>query len=394
MEIIIHNGWDHDRILSDMVEVSSPASPAVQLQVARNPNKTAYLEGEDFDPEGMIIWLCGQDGQAQEVSDYVILDGTGLTSEDREIIICRGTLKVQIPIQVYACTGLEITTPPDRTTYQEGELLDPSGMEVSLVYENGERKEISDYTVENKTLTPSDNQVLIRYEAWEVRLALTVLEASVPDKGQEEAPVEQVPDQTQPVPKEPSSESGETKEEPEPVKVQSIKLKAGGILLAGKKLVLGRGEKVKLSTVVQPSNADPGNITFRSTNKKVVSVGADGTIKGKKKGSVKIKVTAANGKAVTLRVTGKKAPSRLLLKTEKKTLKGTEKFKIQTKLPKGTASYTLTYKSSKPKVVSVNRRGMVTVKKKGSAVITVTTYNKKKLRFRVTVKERRIYVNR
>ena len=391
VEVILHNGLKQDQVLSDTVLVSVPGSLAVELQVARNPDKTVYLEGEDFDPTGMIIRLHNPNGSAQEITDYVILNGTSLTPGNTKITICKGELQAQIPIQVYACTGLEITTPPARTTYLEGENLDPSGMKVSLIFENGEKKEISDYVVEKKPFALSDTQVRIQYGVWEVRLPITVRKASDPGEGQTEVSQEDTIE-TQPSIAEPSFKSEGEKQED--AQVRSIKLKAGGILLSKQKVVLGRGEKVKLSAVPVPSDSNFGKITFRSTNKKVVSVKENGTIKGIKRGSAKIKVTAADGKTVTLKVIVKKAPARLLLKTGRKIRKRTKSFKIQAKLPKGTASYKITYRSSRPKVVSVNRKGIATVRKKGSAVITVTTYNKKKIRFRVRVKERSMYVYR
>ncbi len=78
--------------------------------------------------------------------------------------------------------------------------------------------------------------------------------------------------------------------------------------------------------------------------------------------------------------------SNLLAKTL--TLKKGKKFTLKTKVTvTGGASKAVIYKSSKPKIASVNKKGVITAKKKGKAVITITSKanSKKKLRITVTV---------
>lgn len=49
--------------------------------------------------------------------------------------------------------SVEITTPPTRTTYNIGDAFDPTGMVVSLVFEDGTRISTNDYAVSPATLT-------------------------------------------------------------------------------------------------------------------------------------------------------------------------------------------------------------------------------------------------
>ena len=62
-----------------------------------------------------------------------------------------------------------------------------------------------------------------------------------------------------------------------------------------------------------------------------------------------------------------------------------KKLKLKATLPDGTAS-ALTWSSSKPKVASVDQKGIVTAIKPGTAVITVRTYNGKAASVTITVK--------
>ncbi|MCI8299259.1 MAG: hypothetical protein HFI69_02735 [Lachnospiraceae bacterium] len=82
----------------------------------------------------------------------------------------------------------------------------------------------------------------------------------------------------------------------------------------------------------------------------------------------------------------KKNPGKISLNAKKKTLKAGKKFQIRSKLPKGTTSYNIAYKSSRKSVVTVSKTGKVTARKKGNAVITVKTYNGKKAVLKIQVK--------
>ena len=87
------------------------------------------------------------------------------------------------------------------------------------------------------------------------------------------------------------------------VKVQNKKVATKSLSLSSKKLVLKRGKKYTLKVVRNPLTATD-KLSFRSSNKKIVSVNAKGVVTAKKKGTVKITVKAASGKKTvcTIRV--------------------------------------------------------------------------------------------
>ena len=55
-------------------------------------------------------------------------------------------------------------------------------------------------------------------------------------------------------------------------------------------------------------------------------------------------------------------------------------------LPKNTASYKITFTSSNKKVAVVSKGGTIRAVKKGTATITVKTFNKKKATIKIVVK--------
>ena len=106
----------------------------------------------------------------------------------------------------------------------------------------------------------------------------------------------------------------------------------------------------------------------------------------KKTGKATITAATAKGKKITCTITVKKAPKKVTLNKKKVTLTKGKTFKIKVKLPKNTASYKKTYKSSNKKVATVSKSGTIKAVKKGKAVITVKTFNKKTAKIQITVK--------
>ncbi len=122
-----------------------------------------------------------------------------------------------------------------------------------------------------------------------------------------------------------------------------------------------------------------GNATFRSSNKKVATVSANGIVKAKKAGKVNITVQVGNHKQV-VKITVKK-PTMKLIKSSAKLKKGK---KVTIKVKAAPVSK-VTFKSSNKKVATVSSKGVVKAKKKGTATITVKCNGITK-KFKVTVK--------
>ena len=148
------------------------------------------------------------------------------------------------------------------------------------------------------------------------------------------------------------------------------------------KVTMGKGDKVA---------------SWKSSNKKVVSVGRNGKVKGLKAGktatitvqlasglkkSFKVKVQKKNVATKSLKVvnvsTGKKVSSKVSLK-RKQTLK------LAATVSPITSKEKVKYSSSNKKVVSVSSKGVIKAKKKGKATITVKS-GKKTYKIKVTVK--------
>ena len=157
------------------------------------------------------------------------------------------------------------------------------------------------------------------------------------------------------------------------------------ITLNKTKATLGIKEKLALKVSLVPAEATT-TLKWKSSNSKVAAVTKKGVVVGKKVGTAVITVTAANGYSAEATITVKAAPDSVTLsKSGTVTLKRGKTLKLKATLPKKTAS-ALTWKSSKPKIASVDQKGVVRALKKGTAVITVKTFNGKTAKVTIKVK--------
>lgn len=135
----------------------------------------------------------------------------------------------------------------------------------------------------------------------------------------------------------------------------------------------------KKATIKVTKTKVTGKVTFKSSNKKVATINSKGVITGKKAGKAVITVKVGKyTKKLTVKV---KKPSFKLVKSSVKLKKG----KKTTIRVKAAPVSKVTYKTSNRKVATVNSKGVVTAKKKGTAKITVKC-NGITRTFKVTVK--------
>lgn len=160
----------------------------------------------------------------------------------------------------------------------------------------------------------------------------------------------------------------------------------GTIQLSESKVTLGRGEEFKPGVTVEI--LDNKTVRYQSSRPEIAAVnGKNGKIKAKKPGTATITASLASGEKAAIKVTVKKAPGSVASRPAKeKRMKKGASFQIKAKLPAGSASHGITYKSSKSSVARVSGTGRVTAVKKGSAVVTLRTYNGKKAKIKVIVK--------
>lgn len=144
-------------------------------------------------------------------------------------------------------------------------------------------------------------------------------------------------------------------------------------------LTLGKGESYTIKA--------NGNATWSSSNKNILTV-SNGKITAKNTGTAMIVAKGLNGSKANCMVTVRNAPNSISLNKTNLTLGIGETYDLDSRLPKNTASFSVKYTSDNSSTASVvSAGGLVTAKKEGTATITATTYNGKKVNCTVTVKK-------
>lgn len=151
------------------------------------------------------------------------------------------------------------------------------------------------------------------------------------------------------------------------------------VTLAEKSIVLGVGEEYQIEPIINENAV--ASFTFTSASKKVASVDADGYVTALSEGASTITVKTHNGKKATvkIKVVDPYKPDKVVLSYD-----GTVELPLGVELLleadilPDTAESTLAWKSSNPRIATVDEEGIVTPVKTGTATITVSTRNGKK----------------
>ena len=128
----------------------------------------------------------------------------------------------------------------------------------------------------------------------------------------------------------------------------------------------------------------------RSSNKKIVTVSKSGKIAARKTGTATVTITFKNKTQKIIKVKVQKGivkTTSLRLNRKSVTLaRRGKKFQLKVTVAPITSQQKVTYTSSNPKVAIVNKKGKITARKKGTAIITVRS-GSKKARCKVRVKK-------
>lgn len=150
-------------------------------------------------------------------------------------------------------------------------------------------------------------------------------------------------------------------------------------------LTLLKGSKNVLSLTRNPIDTT-STIIWISSNNRVATVNQNGQVKALSAGTCYIIASSDNGKSAKCKIKVVTLPSKIKLNKKSCTLGVRKSISLKYTLPAGSVSPKITWTSSNKKVARVDKTGKVTALKKGKAVITVTTSNKKKATCVITVK--------
>lgn len=119
-------------------------------------NERVKLNAKDAETLSGVSWETIKD-YIDAVKDYIILKDQ-VNGYNYMVSMRNGNL-----VSCLMASGIEVMSYPKTTTYTEGEVFDPTGMVVYLVYPDGDTKEVTDFIYPTNALSIDDTSVVISY---------------------------------------------------------------------------------------------------------------------------------------------------------------------------------------------------------------------------------------
>lgn len=153
------------------------------IEILSLPDKQTYYTGDELVLTGARLKVYYSDATTEEIaikSDMVSGYDTNVAGEQEITVKYRNLVKTFIVhVEQKKVVSILVKESPDKTSYIEGQTFDSSGMVVEAVYNNGERKIVTDYTVEEIGHTVGERDLVISYQGATTTVGITVLERKV-----------------------------------------------------------------------------------------------------------------------------------------------------------------------------------------------------------------------
>lgn len=155
--------------LSITFNITISAIEMTSIEVTTQPEKLEYYLNQEFDPTGMVVTGIYNNGNTEVIEDYTWepIEFTDVYEDSVTIKYIDFTTTVNVSVTIRPISKMVITNEPTKMEYYAGEQFDPTGMVITVTYEDGESAEITDYTyttdplIDDGTITISKNNVNI-----------------------------------------------------------------------------------------------------------------------------------------------------------------------------------------------------------------------------------------
>lgn len=150
-------------------EIEESDTPLITSITVTPPTKTSYVEGDTLDLTGMVVTANFDNGDTEVLTEGFTATPTGgstLTTSNNKVVIMYYELTDEFTITVEAATptvtptSIEVTTPPTKTVYNQGEELDLTGMVVTITGTDGTQEVTETLGYNEYTTSPEAGAVL------------------------------------------------------------------------------------------------------------------------------------------------------------------------------------------------------------------------------------------
>jgi hypothetical protein len=122
-------------------------APVEQLSIQQPPAAAAFMQGDNFDPAGLVAWVEYENGAVPgEKISPARLSFSGYSKDKAGVQTVTADYygkRASFNVTVAALTGIVVTSPPDNTDYFTGEDLDLTGIVVTGTWEGAGEKTVA-----------------------------------------------------------------------------------------------------------------------------------------------------------------------------------------------------------------------------------------------------------
>lgn len=138
------------------------------IYIATKPTKTSYLQGEAFDPSGMVVKgkyaIDGVVITESEITGYTYPTG-GLADGTTSVTITYSeggvTCTAEVAVTVtHKLTGISVAGGPTTTSYQYGDTLSTSGLSIKATYSDGATATVTGWSCSPTALSTVGTQAI------------------------------------------------------------------------------------------------------------------------------------------------------------------------------------------------------------------------------------------
>lgn len=197
-EVVITYIFDEDQEVTCTIPISVSDKAVSALFITKYPDKMVYSEGETFDPTGMIVKAYYNDNSTEEVTNYSITSTPFIISsayaEKVRVYLSVGSTEqsFEVTVNPTIISLISVTTPPNKVSYDPGDMFDPTGMIVKVTYANGKSVVIPDNMYKIASEQPfkaGDSLVTIEFRGKTTALSVSVSgEVTTPEDSDTQPP--------------------------------------------------------------------------------------------------------------------------------------------------------------------------------------------------------------
>lgn len=166
------------------VNVVEPA--LIKITIEKKPNKLSYYIGEMLDISGIKVVATYENGDTEDVSTRIMADGDLRTAGVKKIKIVYSerdyikTAEYEVTVTNVHIKSIIIASYPKKTVYTENEAFDPTGLSITVTYNNGTKETVSEDILFTgfDTSTIGKKTVTLHYGGYQLDLEVEVVVSS------------------------------------------------------------------------------------------------------------------------------------------------------------------------------------------------------------------------